>query len=287
MIRFLPWILVCGFIVSQAHARLDASPRKDTSFDKEVMPSTEASKLISLGYENVVADYYWLRSISHFGDRRMHAYEYPNLLGLLELVLALDPKFSAGYFFAGSVLNTSGDHLEDAMRILQTGRTQRPDNWRIPYILGFNYYMYYQDFVKAAQYFAEAARHPDAPSVLGNLAVKLAAESQSPEIGIAMIDTILGDIQDETLREVYIERRNLLMLEQELLSFQRIIDQYTQSFGRPPSTLNELVQTGMLRQLPQSDPVGGTYFISETGRATTTSEDKRLRLSREAKEKLQ
>tara|TARA_B100000405_G_scaffold257583_1_gene192308 strand:- start:339 stop:1202 length:864 start_codon:yes stop_codon:yes gene_type:complete len=287
MIRFLPWILLCGFIVSQAHARLDASPRKDTSFDKEVMPSTQASKLISLGYENVVADYYWLRSISHFGDRRMHAHEYPNLLGLLELVLALDPKFGAGYFFAGSVLNTSGDHLEDAMRILKTGRAERPDNWRIPYILGFNYYMYYQDFEKAAQSFAEAARHPDAPSVLGKLAVKLAAESQTPEIGIAMIDTILGDIQDETLREVYIERRNLLMLEQELLSFQRIIDQYIQRFGQPPSTLKELVQTGLLRQLPQNDPVGGTYYISETGRAATTSEDKRLRLSTEAKEKLQ
>jgi len=287
MIRFLPWILLCGFIVSQAHARLDATPRKDTSFDKEVMPSTEASKLVSLGYENVVADYYWLRSISHFGGRRMHAYEYPNLLGLLELVLALDPKFSAGYFFAGSVLNTSGDHLEDAMRILKTGRAERPDNWRIAYMLGFNYYMYYQDFLKAAEFFAEAARHPEAPSVLGKFAAKLAAESQSPEIGIAMIDTLLSDIQDENLREVYMTRRALLMLEQELLSFQRIIDQYTQEFGQAPQNLNALVQTGMLRQLPQADPVGGTYYISETGQAATTSEDKRLRLSREAKEKLQ
>ncbi len=287
MIRFLPWILLCGFIVSQAHARLDASPRKDTSFDKEVMPSTEASKLISLGYENVVADYYWLRAISHFGDRRMHAHEYPNLLGLLELVLALDPKFSAGYFFAGSVLNTSGDHLEDAMRLLKQGLVERPDNWRINYILGFNYYMYYRDFEKAAKLFAEAARHSEAPPVLGKLAVKLAAESQSPEIGIAMIDTILDDIQDESLREVYIERRKLLMLEQELISFQRIIDQYTKNFGKPPTTLQDLVQTGLLRQLPQNDPVGGTYFISDTGQAATTSEDKRLRLSVQAKEKLQ
>ena len=251
------------------------------------MPSTDASKLISLGYENVVADYYWLRAISHFGDRRMHAYEYPNLLSLLELVLALDPKFSAAYFFAGSVLNTSGDHLQEAMELLHKGRLERPDNWRIAYILGFNYYMYYRDFTKAAELFAEAARHPDAPPVLGKLAVKLAAESQNPEVGIAMIDTILADIQDETLREIYLERRSLLMLEQELLSFQKIIDQFTQRFGQPPVALEDLVQTGLLRQLPQNDPVGGTYFISETGQAATTSEDKRLRLSEEAKEKLQ
>ena len=97
MIRFLPWILLCGFILNQAHHRLDTTERRDTSFDKEVMPSTEAARLISLGYDNLVADYYWLRAISHFGDRRMHAYDYPNLLGLMELVLALDPKFISGY----------------------------------------------------------------------------------------------------------------------------------------------------------------------------------------------
>ena len=287
MIRFLPWILLCGFILNQAHHRLDTTERKDTSFDKEVMPSTEAARLISLGYDNLVADYYWLRAISHFGDRRMHAYDYPNLLGLMELVLALDPKFISGYFFAGSVLNTSGNHLTDAMRLLRTGQKERPKSWRIPYVLGFNHYMFYQDFEKAAELFAQAAPHPEAPSVLGKLATKLAAEAQSPEIGIAMIDTILADINDASLRELYIERRNLLMLEQELLSFQRIIDQYTGRFGQAPKTLQDLVQTGLLRQLPKNDPIGGTYFISDMGQAATTSEDKRLRLSEEAKEKLQ
>jgi len=287
MIRFLPWILVFGAILNQAHVRLDESPRENTIFDKEVLPSTEAAKLISLGYEHVVADYYWLRAISHFGDRRMHKHEYPNLLGFLELVLALDPKFSAGYFFAGSVLNTSGDNLEDAMRILKKGRTQRPDNWRIAYILGFNYYMYYQDFEKSAELFAEAAQHPEAPPILGKLAVKLAAESQKPEIGIAMIDTILGDIQDETLREIYIERRNQLMLEQELIWFQRTIDNYTQTRGKNPTNLQDLVDSGLLPQLPQNDPLGGNYYISEDGQAATTSDDQRLRLSEEAKEKMQ
>ena len=267
--------------------RLDDTGRKDTAFDKEVLPSNEAIKLISLGYEQVVADYYWLRAISHFGDRRMHAYEYPNLLGFMDLVLALDPKFSAAYFFAGSVLNTSGDNLEHAMRILKTGREERPDNWRIAYMLGFNYYMYYQNFEMAAKLYAEAAQHEEAPPVLGKLAVKLAAESHKPGIGIAMIDTILDDIQDEKLREVYIERRNLLKLEQELLSFQRIIDQYTLAFEKSPSTLQDLVDAGMLRQLPQNDPVGGDYYISDTGQAATTSESRRIRLSQEAKEKLQ
>ena len=287
MKRFLPWLIFLGIILSQAHMRLDATSRKDTTFDKEVLPSNAAIKLISLGYEQVVADYYWLRAISHFGDRRMHAYDYPNLLGFMELVIGLDPKFSAAYFFAGSVLNTSGDNLKHAMRILETGRLERPDNWRIAYMLGFNYYMYYQDFEMAAKLYAEAARHEEAPPVLGKLAVKLAAESHKPDIGIAMIDTILDDIQDEKLRELYIERRNLLVLEQELLSFQRIIDQYTRSFNKAPTTLQDLVSAGMLRQLPQNDPVGGDYYISETGQAATTSEARRIRLSQQAKEKLQ
>lgn len=267
--------------------RLDETGRIDTSFNKEVLPSNEAIKLISLGYEQVVADYYWLRAISHFGDRRMHQYEYPNLLGFMELVLGLDPKFSAAYFFAGSVLNTSGDNLEHAMRILKAGRQERPDNWRIAYMLGFNYYMYYRDFERAAKLYADAAHHEDAPPVLGTLAVKLAAESHKPGIGIAMIDTILDDIQDQTLRELYIERRNLLLLEQELLSFQKIVDQYTRAFNKPPAALQDLVDSGMLKQLPQHDPVGGDYYISETGQAATTSEGRRIRLSQQAKEKLQ
>lgn len=283
---FLPLIGLFIALGHLAHQGLDAAPRSHTHFEKEVLPSNDAARLISLGYDNVVADYYWLRTISHFGDRRMHAYEYPNLLGLLELVLSLDPKFGTAYFFAGSVLTLSDTNLEHAMRILNKGHEELPNNWRIPYMLGFNYYMYYQDFERAAKLYATAAAHPDAPSILGKLATKLAAEAHKPEIAIVMINNMLANIQDETLRELYLERRDQLMLEQELIAFQKLIHAYRQQTGHSPQMLSDLVSAGIIRQLPREDPLGGQYFLDANGNAATTSEKRRLRLSEQAKEKL-
>mgnify|MGYP001307120973 CR=1 FL=1 len=92
---YLAGLILLGVGVQLTHVHLDQTSERDTSIRAEVLPSEEALNLVSLSYANVVADYYWLRSISDFGTDAQQDSGFPNLGGLTSRVIALDPDFEA------------------------------------------------------------------------------------------------------------------------------------------------------------------------------------------------
>ena len=64
---------------------------------------------------------------------------------------------------------------------------------------------------------SEVAKIPGSPPQSAPLAMRLAAESKSPEIGLYLIDSLLPSVEDEEIKKEYLLRKDLLLLEQELL----------------------------------------------------------------------
>jgi tetratricopeptide (TPR) repeat protein len=273
-----PLVLTAAVAATHAaHLSLDATEVPESDMVYEALPSVEALRLMSLGYPSLVADYYWLRAISHFGDNAMHAALYPNLEPLLRRVLALDPYFAAAYFFAGTALTLQGMDSRQAIALLQQGMRARPDVWQIPYLLGFNAYYFHGDYKTAAHALARAAKIPGAPPVAGPLATRLAAEAGEPEVGLQLIDSLLEQTQDPKVIALYEQRRAALTLELHLKWLNAAVRRYGETFGQGPDSLEQLVQTRLLRHIP-SDPLGGRFYLDANGRVQTTSESSRLRL---------
>ncbi|OGQ89721.1 MAG: hypothetical protein A2289_08830 [Deltaproteobacteria bacterium RIFOXYA12_FULL_58_15] len=259
-----------------AHRRLDALKPQGPTDLRETLPSEQALSLLSLNYGEVVADYYWLRTINEFGDSRKHHARYPNLIALTQRVLGLDPKFLTGYSFAGTALTVQDLDPTVSVQLLERGIRERPDSWQIPYLLGFNAYYFLGDYDRAAQAMALAATLDGAPPITGQLATRLAAQAGRPEIGIQMIDSILETIADENLREEYQRRRNILSIELHLSWLQEAIDRYRQTKGECPTTLGELIDIGLMHDIP-FEPLGGSYTVDNC-RAQTTSTYEKLRV---------
>jgi len=280
-------LLILCVGVQLTHLKLDQSHIQDTTPRAEALPSEEALGLLSLTYSNVVGDYYWLRAIYDFGTDAQHNEGFPNLSQLSKLVISLDPDFEAAYSFIGKALSVHKSNVPTAMSILAQGRERFPDSWELASLEGFNAYMYQQDFNLAAKSYADAARNPDAPPVFGQFATKLAAEARNPKVGLMLVNHMLETLEDETLIAFYQERQALLILEQSLIDLQGLINRFETQESKRPTHLEDLVTVGLVRQLPDSDPLGGQYFINDQGRAATTSESKRLRLPEKAKDTLQ
>jgi hypothetical protein len=267
-----------GLAAHVVHRRLDKIELPVPPTLKATLPSEEALGLLSLGYKSLAADYYWLRAIYEFGDPRLARAKYPNLVALTERVLALDPYYVTAYYFAGTALTVEELDPRTSIDMLARGMRYRPDAWQVPFLLGFNLYYFEHDYAGAAQALAHAATLKGAPAITGPLATRLAAQAGKPEIGLSLIDSMLEQITDKKLRELYAERRRLLQLELELGWLETAIERFVATAGRRPKDLEELEEVGLVKTLPD-DPLGGRYYVDDEGHAATTSEGQRLRLS--------
>jgi hypothetical protein len=237
-----------------------------------------ALRLLCLGYRSLCADYYWLRALAHFGDDGMHVWLYPNLEPFVRRVVTLDPYFARAYFFAGTALTVHGMDAHVAVELLEQGRRYCPDDWHIPFLLGFNRYYFLGDYLGGAEALAAAAKFPGAPEVAGPLAARLTAEGGAPEVGLALVDSLLEGVHDERLRQEYLSRRQLLELEVQLRGLNQAARAFAARLGRPPRTVSELVTAGFLPEIPD-EALGGTFLMAADGTVKSSNDERRLRMN--------
>ncbi len=130
-----------------------------------------------MGYDQVLADCYWLSFIQYIGDSEGRSYDrYALAEQYIDLITELDPKLVQAYWFAAFVIGSDANQPQVAARIIDRGIQSNPNNWTLPFIAGINQYLYAHDDVAAAKYYKMAARFPDAPKWLSRQAEILACE---------------------------------------------------------------------------------------------------------------
>ncbi len=139
----LALVVVVGLATSFALSRrLDARRPAEDPFAtyEETYVSPEAARRMSLAFNGLAADWYWLRSLQYVG-RKVEAYRgdfslddmrplgLRHLGTLLEQSTTLDPQFMAAYEF-GAVVLPSIDR-EAAVRLVEKGIRENPEEWRL------------------------------------------------------------------------------------------------------------------------------------------------------------
>ena len=76
------------------------------------LPTPAQARLMSLGYENAVADFYWVKALQYYTDQGQAANRYKNLADYLDLVIGVDPDYEYAYKFAGLARDKIGTELK-------------------------------------------------------------------------------------------------------------------------------------------------------------------------------
>ena len=136
-------------------------------------------KPLVFGYDNVAADFIWLKTISYFADQFVGGQDYKYLLKLLYIISDLDPMFEKAYLWGGSILmyngnwitaervNNSTEFLKHGWNYIKNSPDEYKHNWeywRIPHMIGFNYAIELRDIEKGIPYIEEVAKIKDAPA---------------------------------------------------------------------------------------------------------------------------
>jgi tetratricopeptide (TPR) repeat protein len=271
-------VVVIGMVGSILLSRwIDANRLAgDKQFQEERLYITaSAARNMSLGFQGLVADLYWMRSLQYVGGKILSVPQDVEiddlsqlnlqlLAPLLDTATTLDPEFLEPYEYAAVVL--SAVDVPEAIRITQKGIHANPTAWRLYQQLG---YIYWQqgDFQAASQAYGRGALIPGAPAWMEAMKARMAAEGGSRTTAREIYSRMFEESGDLKVKDM--ARRRLLQID----SFEQrdvirtVLSAYRQRTGHCAASWKDVAallrSTGLI--LDESgaplDPAGTPYVL--------------------------
>ena len=232
--------------------------------DLVFVPSASFVKRASLGFDNLVADLLWLRTVRYVFREHKGPNRFKWLKEMLQIVSEMDPHFCQVYWWGGGWLYMDADRPEDGIEFLKKGLKYCPDKWLIPYHLGKCYREKLFDEKRATFYFEKAYHTPGAPKAL-MLAVAAGYERQGlfdkaqrlwREAQRTTADPNIAQAAAKKVRDIQATIETMAFLDRQIEAFQ-------QKFGRIPDTLEELLLAGLITKVP-APAIRGRFQIDKT-----------------------
>lgn len=248
------------------------------------LPRGEVLRPALLGYHHLGADMLWLRTLQVLGKKRNSADDYAWIYHAIDVITTLDPQYAYAYYVGGVVLTNLADRVDLSNRLLEKGNRENPNEWNLPFLIGYNHYFVLGDAAKGAEYIGRAARTTGAPSFLPGLATRMYAEAGNPDVALQFLEALWKDNPDLAVREKLAIRAKEVLIERDLRTIEGAIEQFRRKHAKLPARLSDLVSSGYLAAIPE-EPFGGTYQLdSKTGRVSSSSRSTRLKVFRKDKE---
>ena len=178
----------------------------DVTAAEAVIPARVA-RLLAGGFQAVLADWYWIRTLNYFGrqareQEKLDLRRMPQLAGLLRLTVALDPQQLAawrfGAFFLGeAALSDAGD----ARRFVTDGIRENPREWRLRADLAFICWRSGR-YREAALAWQQAAALPGAPAWIEPMAAITLGQGGEVETARIIFRRLIESTDDPFVREV-------------------------------------------------------------------------------------
>jgi tetratricopeptide (TPR) repeat protein len=250
--------------------RLDRERTGTTLEEVLYISSPTLLKRMSLGYDGLLADIYWTRAVQYFGDKLTRGSEHFDLLApLLEITTTLDPHLLVAYeygsnFLAPKIPGGAGQP-QRAIKLVEFGIRNNPNQWHLYYDLGFIYYMELGDYDNAEKAFAGGAKVPNAHQIMPIMAAKMAEHAGSIQTARLMWVTTLQVTRDPNVKSNAVAHLNALQVDEDVTTLEGLVSRYREKTGYLPQSLSDLSAAKMLQGIPV-DPLGHTYKLMPDGR---------------------
>jgi tetratricopeptide (TPR) repeat protein len=279
--------LIAAFaIIVPVQRKLDDG--EDSSvLDEELLylPNERLLVHFTAGLHSVVADVLWLRCVQYTA-KEFHSQEHKFtwLEHMTQTITRLDPYFADVYRYGGTLLAAIGAP-RPALNLLREGVRNRPDRWELPYEIANVYILNLREeegAATAASYYLSMAaeRNPEHRDFLMQWAYRIQVKENLQEEGKRVWQTMLATSGSRMMRELAARKLSLLEVTEIVELLNTASESYEEQEGRPPRSLRDLAEAGLVQGRPP-DPLGGQYFVGPEGEVYSTTlldDDKAERL---------
>jgi tetratricopeptide (TPR) repeat protein len=278
----LSTIVVLGFVGIVLLARwIDARrPAPDAvAVDESLYLSGPAAKRLSLAFNGLAADWYWMRSLQYVGRKVLSVPEdvvlddlsslnLKLLAPLLDNATTLDPHFLEPYEYAALVLPSVD--LNEAIRLTNKGIAANPNAWRLYQHLGYIYWQQH-DYKTASEVYHRGAQIPGAPAWMEAMSARMQAEGGSRSVAREIYGRMYEQAGDLKIRDMAQRRLWQLDYWDQRDVMQKLLPAYQARFGRCPASWQEIAT--ILKALKWRvdgagapvDPSGTPYRLVQNG----------------------
>jgi len=254
-------------------------PRDDIEREQILyVRSGAALKRMTLSFDALAADVYWIRAIQNYGGDRLSGSKaktkYQLLFPLLDLTTTLDPYFNIAYRFGAIFLSEAypggPGRPDQSVALLQKAIEVMPQKWQYYHDIGFVYYWRMRDYPTAATWFQRAGAQPNAPNWLQPLAASMLVRGNDRAAARFLWQQIAKSEEPWLRRSA---ERSLLQLQAlDLIDqFEAVIKRFPPAAGEQYTWDDFLRRRVLIRQ--PVDPLGAPYVIDPaTGRVTVSEQ---------------
>ena len=239
--------------------------------------SPKMVKRASLGFDGLMACIYWTRTVQYFGQRHFdRAHTYRELAPLLEITTALDPHLLPAYQFGASFLaplppNGAGEPAR-AVRLMEYGIANNPDNWQLYYNLGFVYYTELKDYRNAGDAFERGSKVPNTHPFIKIMAAEMASHAGDFATARMLWRATYESASESNIRQNAVEHLRAIKVDEDVTNLEAAVEQFSQQNGRPPISMSELAEAEHWRGIPV-DPDGIPYNLTLEGQVLVENPD--------------
>jgi hypothetical protein len=257
----LALLAVAGIAVGGA--RIADAP-SESQRSEAFVPNPTLAKLMTVGFDAVVADLHWMRAVQIVGSEEGPSGRDGLLAALIDVVTTLDPWADPPYRFAAVWLVDDETAVRKANEILLRGIAHHPGDWRLHFYLAFNHFFYLGESQAAASALEPAIHLADAPRYLPRLLARLRSETGGLAASAAFLHEMAEQAPDEYQRAEFLKALDEVETEQRARYLDAARAEYTHRLGRDIERVQDLVTAGVLRELPP-EPHGWEWELSPGG----------------------
>ncbi|MEA3347891.1 MAG: hypothetical protein U9Q39_02385 [Pseudomonadota bacterium] len=237
------------------------SPLRD---DLRLEPAAmEALEFLSLDHRGLLADILFIRAIQHTGSLVWKPLDFaldsPWKYAIMDRVTRLDPRYYNAYLFSGMGLIQDFDDILLARPILERGIETFPESWELPFWLGYDFYLYQNDFATASHYLLMAAEKPDAPKSFFALLLKTLNHQGAYHQAQALMTRMAKNQPPGSVKILYEKKAERL---KHLALLQDAAEKFARKAKKRVGRLEELLEAGLIEKIP-TDPLGQGYYWNQ------------------------
>lgn len=256
------------------------TPLDASAEEERLYVNAQTAKRMSLGFNGLIADWYWMRSLQYVG-RKMNNFEgrirlddlsplnLKILAPLLDTATTLDPQFLSVYQYGAVVLPAIDE--EQAIKLLNKGIAANPSSWRLYQHLGYIYWQR-KDYQMASVVYGAGAKLPGAPSWMEVMKARMTAEGGSRQTAREIYKQMYEQSDDPQVRETATQRLLQLDSYDERDAIRRVLADYNARAGHCASAwkdVSPLLRAARLRVDIQTgaplDPANYPYALTKGG----------------------